>query len=207
MAFRGRGRGRGFGGSDFKFAKQEPFILFPAIELPDKDNIPEEKLLAALNFKFRTHFQSSPYHLMETYSGEETVDIERYSDKVSRKRRFGLGRGSLLDSGFMKLEPGYFPLELVRGAKFKTKRKVRWNPKRDLGKLDFLEELEKKSEIEDSKPKKKTEGEEDEEDEEEVVEEEEEEDDDDDDYGKLEDFQDDEDEFNQSDGDDEEAVM
>lgn len=40
-----------------------------AIELPDKDNIPEEKLLAALNFKFRTHFQSSPYHLMETYSG------------------------------------------------------------------------------------------------------------------------------------------
>uniref|UniRef100_A0A803NA89 Cyclin-like domain-containing protein n=1 Tax=Chenopodium quinoa TaxID=63459 RepID=A0A803NA89_CHEQI len=82
MAFRGRGRGRGFGGSDFKFVEPESFVLFPDIELPDRNNVPEEKGLALRNFKFQNYFQSSPYHLEETFSGEEVVDIERYSDKV-----------------------------------------------------------------------------------------------------------------------------
>ncbi|XP_021772150.1 DNA-directed RNA polymerase III subunit rpc31-like [Chenopodium quinoa] len=206
MAFRGRGRGRGFGGSDFKFVKPESFVLFPDIELPDRNNVPEEKDLALRNFKFRNYFQSSPYHLEETFSGEEAVDIERYSDKVNKKSRFG--RCSLSDSGYLKLEPGYFPLELVRGTKFKTRRKVHWNPKRDLQKLDVLEELEKKFENEDSKGKKEKdkEGDEDEE-EEENLEEEEDDVESDDDYGKGENFDDDEDDYNMSDGGDDEAAM
>lgn len=41
------------------------------------------------------------------------MDIERYSDKVNKKARFG--RESLLGSGVLKLENGYFPPELVQG--------------------------------------------------------------------------------------------
>lgn len=204
MAFRGRGRGRGFGGSDFKFAKQEPFVPFPDIVLPDKSNVPEEKRLASLNYRFRNYFQSSPYYLVETFSEEEAVDIDRYSNKVNRKSRFG--RGSLSDSGYLKLEPGYFPLELIRGTKFTTKRKVQWNPKRDLQKLDFLEELEKKLENGDSKGKKEKD-EDDEEEEEDVEEEEEDAVDTDDDYAQGETFDDDEDDYNMSDGGDDEAAM
>ncbi|KAL2928317.1 tRNA uridine 5-carboxymethylaminomethyl modification enzyme MnmG [Bienertia sinuspersici] len=191
MAFRGRGRGRGgFGRSDFNFAVQKPFELFPEIELPDKNNVPEEKGLAVSNFKFRNFFRSSPYHLDETCSGEETVDIERYSDLVNPKNRSG--RESLSGCGFLKLEPGYFPLELIRGLK----------------KLDFLEELEKKHENEDTEGKKRKEGEgeSDDEEEEEVDQEEEEEIESDDDYAKGEYCDDDEDDFNivdDGDGDDE----
>lgn len=41
------------------------------------------------------------------------MDIERYYDKVNKKARFG--RESLLGSGVLKLENGYFPPELVQG--------------------------------------------------------------------------------------------
>ncbi|KMT14580.1 hypothetical protein BVRB_4g073500 [Beta vulgaris subsp. vulgaris] len=204
MAFRGRGRGRGFGGSDYKFAKQEPFVLFPDIELPDRNNVPEEKRLAVLNYRFRNYFHNSPYNLDETFSEEETVDIERYSDKVKGNSRFG--RESLTNSGYLKLEPGYFPLELVQGTKCR-KRKVQWNPKRDLQKLDFLEDLEKLQNNEDKKGKKEKEGEDDEQEDEDVEEEEEDEVDSDDDYGKGENFDDDDDDYNvASDGDDEAAM-
>ncbi|CAO2837364.1 unnamed protein product [Amaranthus hypochondriacus] len=204
MAFRGRGRGRGgFGGGGFNFAPQHPFVLFPEIDLPDRNKVPEEKELAIRNYRFRNFFRNSPYYLEETLSDEDSVDIERYSDKVNKKARFG--RESLLGSGVLKLENGYFPPELVQGTKSRTKRKVRWNQERDLRKLDDLEKLEKDFESGSLKGKKEKEGEEEEE-EEDVEEEEEDEVDTDDDYAKGEQFDDDEDDFNVSEGDDEDAM-
>ncbi|XP_048499687.2 uncharacterized protein LOC125491542 isoform X2 [Beta vulgaris subsp. vulgaris] len=114
MAFRGRGRGRGFGGSDYKFAKQEPFVLYPDIELPDRNNVPEEKELAVHNHRLR-NLSHSPYNLGETAS-EDTVDIERYSDKAKAK---------LTD--YIKLEHGYFPEELLEGTSRTTCRRRKCN--------------------------------------------------------------------------------
>ncbi|KMT14587.1 hypothetical protein BVRB_4g073570 [Beta vulgaris subsp. vulgaris] len=164
MAFRGRGRGRGFGGSDYKFAKQEPFVLYPDIELPDRNNVPEEKELAVHNHRLRNFYRTSPYNLGETASEEDTVDIERYSDKAKAK---------LTD--YIKLEHGYFPEELLEGTSRTTckEKKVQWNPERDLEKLDFLEDLEKLQSNEDKKGKKEKEGEDDEQEDEDVEEEDE----------------------------------
>lgn len=194
MAFRGRGRGRGFGrgGNDFRHARQEPFVLFPDIELPDRRNIPRDDEVIRYNVKLRRYFRNSPYCLEETLTDEpESMDIERYSDRAKRATRFG--RGSLLSSGFLMLQPGYFPVELVQGTKRRVGRKVNWNPKQDLQKLDILEQLEEKRKGQDTSVDEK-ENDEDEEDEENP--EEEEEDSDEGDYDKNMDFDDDEDDYN-----------
>lgn len=212
MAFRGRGRGRGGfgrGGGGFRPAKQEPFVLFPDIELPDKRNLPKDMEVLQYNNKFRRYFRNSLYYLEDSLSDgiteQENMGPERYSDRA--KRGSGFGRGSLLSSGFLMLEPGYFPLELIQGSKRKVGRKVQWNPKQDLQKLDILEQLELKEKHGDQDASNKKEGEEDEEEEEENLEVEEEEDDDDDDYAKGEDCDDDEDDYNMADDGDDEPIM
>ncbi|KAK9281892.1 hypothetical protein L1049_004799 [Liquidambar formosana] len=77
MAFRGRGRGRGYGrggrgygggGGGFGFAKQEPFILFPDVELPDKNGVTEEKTLVIWNARLQNFWKSSPYYIEEKTS-------------------------------------------------------------------------------------------------------------------------------------------
>ncbi|XP_074310587.1 uncharacterized protein LOC141646609 isoform X2 [Silene latifolia] len=198
----GRGRGR-FGGGGFRFAKQEPFVLFPSdIELPaiDEDKIEKNKELVKLRNNLQRGLKNLPYFMEDTfaYEEEETVDIERYSDTKKRGRTDQI---SLENSGFLTLLPGYFPLELVKGTKRRTGRKVIWTQKRDK-KLDHLELLEGKFKDEDGK--KKNEGEEEEEEE---VEEEEELEDSDNDYMENEVFDDDDDDYNQAEDDDDDFIL
>ncbi|KAL9233574.1 hypothetical protein vseg_008554 [Gypsophila vaccaria] len=206
MGSRGGGRGRGrFGGGSFRFAKQEPFVHFPDIELPsvDSDKVQKSIPLLRLRITLQKEIKNLPYFLEDAFTDEkESVDIERYSDK--EKTRYGT-RVSLENSGYMILEPGYFPLELVRGTKHRTGRRVQWNPTRGLKKLDHLEELEKRFKDGDFEGKK---GKDDEEDEEEDVEEElEEEDEDEGDYEMMHDNQDDEDDYNLIEEDDDEGLL
>ncbi|KAB1210451.1 hypothetical protein CJ030_MR6G010747 [Morella rubra] len=82
MAFRGRGRGRGYGGGGgYGFAKQEPFELFPDIELPDIKSVPKEETLVRESAKLRNFWKASAYYLEETVSkrgmdiGQQSVDF------------------------------------------------------------------------------------------------------------------------------------
>ncbi|KAL9234809.1 hypothetical protein vseg_009635 [Gypsophila vaccaria] len=206
MGSRGGGRGRGrFGGSGFRHAKQEPFLLFPDIKLPaiDQDKIKKSTELVKLRLKLQRELQDLPYFLEETLANEEdSLGIERYSDL---KKRSGTNRVSLENSGYMTLQPGYFPLELVQGTKRRLGRKVQWNPKRDLKKLDKLAELEDK--FKDDDPKKGKEGDEDDEEEDPGDELDQEEDYESDDYNKGEVYDDDEDEFNMPEEDDGEDIL
>ncbi|KAK9673595.1 hypothetical protein RND81_12G177700 [Saponaria officinalis] len=206
MGSRGGGRGRGRGGGGFRHAKQEPFVLFPDIELPaiDKDKIKGSTELVKLRLKLHGELKDLPYFLEETLTNDEdSVGIERYSDKT--KKRSGTHRVTLENSGYMTLKPGFFPLELVQGAKRRTGRKVQWNPTRDFKKLDKLAELEDKFKDEDTKKEKDG----DEEDEEEDPEDELEQEDDYeiDDYNGGETFDDDEDDYNMPDDDDGEDIL
>ncbi|CAI0471228.1 unnamed protein product, partial [Linum tenue] len=69
MMSRGRGRGRGsFGRSSYgggSLAKQEPYILFPEVKLPDPKNVKEEKGLVVVNAKFQAFWKASCYYLEE----------------------------------------------------------------------------------------------------------------------------------------------
>ncbi|TQD91319.1 hypothetical protein C1H46_023070 [Malus baccata] len=78
MAYRGRGRGRGgfSGGGGFGFAKQEPFVLFPDIDLPipkgisdlqqKTDAVIEEENLINQTRKFQKIWKDSPYYLEQS---------------------------------------------------------------------------------------------------------------------------------------------
>lgn len=210
MAYRGRGRGRGggyggFGG--FRIAKQEPFVLFPDIELPDRANVKEEKDLVILNSKLQTYWKLSPYYLEDTVpEKKESPDIERYSDRA--KSRTTASRRDPLSS-HLKLTAGYFPMELIQGSKRvpRDQRKVRWNPQSDL-QLDFFDKLaEKEGQVkvgEKEGEKEKKEGEN--EDDEEGGEQADEEFSDDGDYNQGEYFDDDEDDFNMDDDNDDEPI-
>ncbi|KAH8514423.1 hypothetical protein H0E87_007306 [Populus deltoides] len=68
MAYRGRGRGRFGGGGGFSYARQEPFDLFPEIELPDPKNVKEERALVVWNSRLTNYFKSSPCYLEEIVS-------------------------------------------------------------------------------------------------------------------------------------------
>ncbi|KAK9149409.1 hypothetical protein Scep_008166 [Stephania cephalantha] len=199
MGSRGRGGyGRGGGGrgrGGFRFAKSEPFVLFPEdVELPDINNVTEEKNLVYWNWKLQTYWKSSPYYLQEPVSTEnQETDIERYSDRGKRKSP---AKQDPL-SYYMKLTSDYFPLELIHGSNQvqRDPRKVRWNPEAGLQKLDFLEKLEQKSQEHGKKGEKEQKDGENEE-EEEGIEESEQEFSDDGDYNQNVDFDDDEDDFN-----------
>ncbi|KAL6335738.1 hypothetical protein AAG906_039501 [Vitis piasezkii] len=240
MAFRGRGRGRGGYGrggvGGFGIAKQEPFVLFPDIELPDVSSVPEEKNLVIWNARLQNYWKSSPYYLEDIVPRKsQSTDIERFSDRV--KLRTTLKRDPL--EQILRLTSDNFPLELLQGLQAEqlirfflirnlytelkdcslhielpgmkgathNKRKVRWNPESDMQKLELFEKLEKKLEGQDEKGgKEKKEGENEDEDDEGGEEAAEEEFSDDGDYNQNIDFDDDEDDFNMEDDNDDEAT-
>ncbi|XP_030973779.1 uncharacterized protein LOC126688495 [Quercus robur] len=224
MAFRGRGRGRGYGGGGggFKYAKQEPFELFPDIELPcigsvikeesDKKKgetdqkgkgLTREETLVSTGMRLQIFWKSSAYFLEETVPKKsQSTDIERYSDRT--KPRTTVTRDSLSQILVVKR----FPQELIGGWKGQqpSRKKVRWNPESDLQKLDFLEKLEQRFQgQEDKGEKEKKEGEDEDEDEEEGEDAEEEPSDDD--YYQNDYFDDDEDDYNEvDDGGEDEGI-
>ncbi|KAL9438355.1 hypothetical protein AB3S75_024098 [Citrus x aurantiifolia] len=207
MAYRGRGRGRGGygGGGGFGFAKQEPFKLFPEIELPAHKNIPIEKNLILWNSRLLNYWKSSPYFLEENVEkNSQSVDIERYSDW--NKPKVSSNRGSI--NQFLQLRSNNFPAELVKDSREqRNPKRVRWNADRGLRKLDLFEKLEQKFEgQEDKDEKEKKEGEDEDEDGDEAAGEAEEEFSDDGDYNQNIDFDDDEDDFNMDEGNDDEAT-
>ncbi|XP_057977447.1 uncharacterized protein LOC131164345 isoform X2 [Malania oleifera] len=145
MAFRGRGRGRGpgrGGGFGSGHCRQEEFVLFPDVELPDINSVVKDRALVAWNCRLESFWQSSPYHLKVTVSKEiQETDIERFSDRGKQKST--KNSGSIAE--YMKFNKNNFPLELFYGrSQLKKPKKVRWNPDSDLQKLDFLENLEQK---------------------------------------------------------------
>ncbi|KAM1530370.1 hypothetical protein TB2_019125 [Malus domestica] len=214
MAYRGRGRGRGgfSGGGGFGFAKQEPFVLFPDIDMPipkgisdvqqKTDAVIEEENLINQTRKFQKIWKDSPYYLEQSTSNErQNEDVERYSDRTKPKTT--IRRGSL----FSILELKGFPQELTGGSRVQQpgRKRVRWNPNSELEKLDLFEKLEQRQGQNDTKEKKEGEGEDEDENEEE--EEQEEEDFSDDDYYKGFDVDDDEDDYNMEDDGDDEPLL
>ncbi|XP_015572822.1 DNA-directed RNA polymerase III subunit RPC7 [Ricinus communis] len=209
MSFRGRGRGRGrFGGGrggfGFGFARQEPFVEFPEVELPDRKAVKEERVLVVGNAKLVAFWKSSPYYLEETISKKsQSMDVERFSDWG--KSKTSLKRDAL--GNFLQLRSSNFPKELIAGAKWErpNPKKVRWDPNSDLQKWDLFEKLEQKHQGREEKGQKENkEGEDEEEDDDEEAEEAEE-DFSDDDYNQNVDFDDDDDDYNDmDDGDNDE---
>ncbi|CAK7356777.1 unnamed protein product [Dovyalis caffra] len=198
MAYRGRGRGRGrFGGGSFTYARQEPFDLFPEVELPDPKDVKEERALVVWNSRLTNYFKSSPYYLEEIITKEsQSIDIERFSDRG--KPKITSERDSL--DQFLQLTSKNFPKELIGGLKRKgPNKRVRWTA--GLSKLDEYEKCELMSEEQGEKAQKEKKEDEDEEDEDEVAEEPDE-DDDDGDYNQNIDFDDDEDDYNMEDDND-----
>ncbi|XP_048130009.1 DNA-directed RNA polymerase III subunit RPC7-like isoform X2 [Rhodamnia argentea] len=209
MAFRGRGRGRGRfgGGGGTSFAKQEPFVLFPDVDLPAvRDVSKEERALVVWSSRLQNFWKSSPYYLEETISSaSQSTDIERFSDREKIKAK--PTRDSFMQ--FLDANASNFPRELVadtREEQRRKRRKVQWNPESGLQKLDLFEKLEQKYQGQEEKgEKEKKEGEEEEQDDE--VEEADEEFSDDGDYNQNVDFDDDEDDFNMADDNDDEGIF
>ncbi|KAI4369591.1 hypothetical protein MLD38_018016 [Melastoma candidum] len=204
MAFRGgRGRGRGFG---HQHAKQEPFILFPEIELPSiREVTNEEENLVIWNSRLQNYWKKSPFYFVETDKNmSQNVDIERYSDRQKLKAK--LAHASFLQ--YLELNLSNFPREILPDSKIdrsKRRRTVQWNPDTDLAKLDLFEKLEQKHQGQEEKDdKEKKEGEDEEEDLE--VDDDDGEYSDDADYNQNIDFDDDEDDFNMPDDNDDEGI-
>ncbi|KAI4311216.1 hypothetical protein MLD38_036126 [Melastoma candidum] len=203
MAFRGgRGRGRGFG---HQHAKQEPFVLFPDVELPPiREVTNEEKNLVIWNSRLQNYWKKSPYYLIETNKNvSQSIDIERYSDR--QKPKANHARDSFLQ--YLELNPSNFPRELLPDSRIdrsKRRRTVQWNPDSNLAKLDLFEKLEQKLQGQEEKDEEKKEGEDEEQDLE--VDEDDGEYSDDADYNQNIDFDDDEDDFNMPDDNDDEGV-
>ncbi|XP_061981818.1 uncharacterized protein LOC133701759 isoform X2 [Populus nigra] len=216
MAYRGRGRGRFGGGGGFSYARQEPFDLFPEIELPDPKNVKEERALVVWNSRLTNYFKSSPCYLEEIVSKEiQSMDIERFSDRG--KPRITSERDSL--DQFLQLTSKNFPKELIGGLNRKRpNKKVKWTA--DLRKLDDYEKRELMYEVKTfnhlptcylhylgqaEKVQMEKKEDEDEEDEDEELEEPDDEYDDGD-YNQNIDFDDDEDDYNMEDDNADEAV-
>jgi DNA-directed RNA polymerase III subunit RPC7 len=210
MAFRGRGRGRGrgFGGGfGYGFAKQEPFELFPDLELPKIPTVSkEQEALVIEQRRLENFWKTSPYFLEESTSKEsifsdsfhkkrQSDDIERYSDRKMQNNKI------VRDSLSQYLVLSRFPKELVEDSKGKqpSRKRARWNFDSELQKLDLFEKLEQaEGEEEDRKDKKGGEDGDEDEDEEDIKEESS---DTDGDYKQNIDFDDDEDDYIDGDGD------
>ncbi|CAN1168489.1 hypothetical protein LINPERHAP2_LOCUS27842 [Linum perenne] len=191
---RGRGRGGRWGGRQ-QNAKQEPYILFPEVELPDRKAVKEDKSLIAVYSRFQAFWKASSYYLEDTVDSTPkkslNIEVERFSDSLKPKTTSK--RGPLNE--FLQLRSAYFPKELVGGKKTARRlKKPRWAQA-----LDVFEKLEQNA---DGKEMKEGEEEEEEEDEEALAAIEEEEFSDDD-YNQNEYCDDDEDDFNEEAGDDE----
>ncbi|XP_024022539.1 glutamic acid-rich protein isoform X1 [Morus notabilis] len=211
MAYRGRGRGRGFrgGGGGIGYAKQEPFVYFPDVELPDIKGVTVEEMLVRRSQKLLNYWKASPYYLEATISKifhlvseGQNAEIEKVSDRNK------VGTTIKRDSLSQILVHKSFPVELTEGSKGwqsqPGRKRVRWNPDSELQKLDIFEKLEQRQAQNGRGEKEKKEGENEDEDEDEENEETEEEPSDDDDYNQNVDFDDDEDDFNADvDGEDE----
>ncbi|CAN0878120.1 hypothetical protein LINGRAHAP2_LOCUS12306, partial [Linum grandiflorum] len=179
-------------------SKQEPYILFPEIELPDRKAVKEEKSLIAVNSRLQGFWQSSSYYLEDTEDSAAkkgwNMEVERFADRSKKKTT--VKRGPLDE--FLQLRPAYFPRELVGGKKnVRSSKRARWSHA-----LDVFEKLEQKLDGKETK-----EGEEEEEDKDEEVEEIEEDEFSDDDYNQNRDFDDDEDDFNDDAGGDDEGPL
>ncbi|KAM5564135.1 phosphopantothenoylcysteine decarboxylase subunit SIS2 [Rosa sericea] len=204
MAYRGRGGGGG-GFGHGHFAKEEPFVPFPDIHLPDAGGIlseldqkknkglkEEETLIRdTLNWLMK-----SEYNLDKTDRQDKDVEIsERTKRKAKRE----------IDSFSQYLVASMFPRELTRGSNVRqvSRENVKWD-KRNTEKNSeiYWNQIEKREQNSDAKKQKEGENDE-EEDEDADAEEEEDEDPSDDDYAQNIDFDDDEDDFNADDGDDE----
>ncbi|XP_031384750.1 DNA-directed RNA polymerase III subunit RPC7-like isoform X1 [Punica granatum] len=213
MAFRGgRGRGRFIGGQA-NYAKQEPFVLYPEIELlPPPETTDEIKTLISWKSRFESYCKSSPYYLGDGKSKSdpfENIDPERYSDKQKPKDKMSLRE-------LLQPTAAHFPRELVQDSKEesrKKRKKVRWDTETDLKKFDLFEKLEQKHEVEEDKADNaeenkadnaKKEGEEEDEGDDAVLENEGEYSDNGD-YDQNVDFDDDEDDFNMEDDKDDEG--
>ncbi|CAN1836839.1 unnamed protein product [Linum perenne] len=75
---RGRGRGGRWGGRQ-QNAKQEPYILFPEVELPDRKTVKVDKSLIAVYSRFQAFWKASSYYL------EDTVDSTPKRKKTARR--------------------------------------------------------------------------------------------------------------------------
>ncbi|KAL9258699.1 hypothetical protein AKJ16_DCAP26144, partial [Drosera capensis] len=130
MAFRGRGRGRGFGARP-NYADQKSVPLFPEdVELPNPKYVQGDNALLAWHGRLASYWRSSPYLTEEkaTNGKKELVDIETYLHMATKSKRKWTKESA---SAFLKLEPGYFPLELVEGVKARVNKKVRWKQIKD----------------------------------------------------------------------------
>ncbi|KAL6208238.1 hypothetical protein ACLB2K_019189 [Fragaria x ananassa] len=203
MAFRGRGGGRG--GFGRGYSKEEPFVPFPDIHLPDARGILSEldqkknkglKEEETLIIDTLNWLMKSEYNLDKT--GRQDKEFEK-SERANRKAK------REIDSFSQYLVPSMFPKELTRGSNVRqvSRENVKWD-KRNTEKSDELywNQFEKREQNLDAKKQKVGENDE-EEDEDEDADEEEDYDPSDDDYQQNIDFDDDEDEFNPDDGDDE----
>ncbi|XP_027168414.1 ribosomal L1 domain-containing protein CG13096-like [Coffea eugenioides] len=197
MAFRGRGRG------GFRAAKQENFDLFLEIEeLGTAESVKVDPSFAVWFSKFQRYWNSSPYYVEDESGGakkSQRIEIEKHADRKSKKAS---SKQPL--SHFIRMEPDYVPAELAKDEKKEKHgiKRVRWNPKADMQKLDVFEKLEQKHQVQELN------GKEDEEEEgDENLEEDEEEYSDDGDYNQNIDFDDDEDDFNMGDDNDDEPEL
>ncbi|XP_074345292.1 uncharacterized protein LOC141684278 isoform X2 [Apium graveolens] len=144
MAFRGRGRGGRFGGGGGPcHAEKIKFELFPKIEnLPDVQNVKQDLVSFSWSYRLQMSWKLSPYNYKgvgNEIEGHESIDVERYSAKDSKKIRH---KPSLSD--YIRMTDEYVPAELaVRHQR--GRKRVRWNQESDMQKLDIFEELEKKS--------------------------------------------------------------
>ncbi|CAI9114230.1 OLC1v1014899C1 [Oldenlandia corymbosa var. corymbosa] len=204
MAFFRGGRG-GRGGRSFFHAKPRSFELFPAIpELGTAAGVKQDIMFARRYMVLENNWATSPFYIGdESGSSKRTQrkEIERFSD-----RKLGRTRAKERLSDYVRMDPDYVPAELAKEERKDRRgvKRVRLNPDSDLKRLDFLEKLEHERQGDDRYEKKDKEEEEDE-----VVEEGEEggSESDNGDYDlHLDDFQDDEDDFNLSDDDDGEGT-
>ncbi|CAA7401012.1 unnamed protein product [Spirodela intermedia] len=201
MAMRGRGRGsrgRGFGSQfEHRFAKHEPYVLFPEIgNLPNISYVTsvQKDYYRLINYKLKLEnfWKGSCYHLEESgkkLKNPQGADIERYSDRGKQKNQM---KREALES-YLKLLPSNFPTELIQGSKRiqRDKKKLRWDGDSDEKLFEKLERLEENNQ----KGEKEKKGDSDEE-EEEQLEEVDEESSEEDDYNQNIDFDDDEDDLN-----------
>ncbi|KAK4793609.1 hypothetical protein SAY86_024044 [Trapa natans] len=148
MAFRGgRGRGR-FGGGQRSYAKEEPFVLYPEIELPSISKISsnDNRNFIMWKSKFESFCKASPYYLGDgtsKYDPFANLDPERYSDKEKPKNKQSLPE-------FLQPTVAHFPKDILEDSKWKlTKKgkKMQLDADTDLKRFDIFEKLEQKQEV------------------------------------------------------------
>ncbi|KAL9251191.1 hypothetical protein AKJ16_DCAP00131, partial [Drosera capensis] len=164
------------------------------VELSNPKYVQGDNALLAWHGRLASYWRSSPYLMEEkaTDDKKELVDIETYLHGATKSKRKWTKESA---SAFLKLEPGYFPLELVEGKRKSQGQQVRWKQIKD--EEDVFRKYEKgPNKDKNNKVRKES----DDEDEEKEEEEEGSDASSAGDYSKNEDFDDDEDDCNDDDG-------